>query len=81
MLTCFKSHLFLHHVLRYHLESGKAKEAVTLVKHYQHLVFFAHALETLLHTVVESESTVDSEDPSTSTSPESGTLAGSDRVS
>ncbi|KAG2082817.1 RIC1-domain-containing protein [Suillus cothurnatus] len=70
------SHLFLHHVLRYHLESGKAKEAVTLVKHYQHLVFFAHALETLLHTVVESESTVDSEDPSTSTSPESDVVVG-----
>ncbi|KAG1885597.1 RIC1-domain-containing protein [Suillus subluteus] len=69
------SHLFLHHVLRYHLESGQVKEAVTLAKHYQHLVFFAHALEILLHTVVESESTVDSEYPSTSTSPESGTLA------
>ncbi|KAG1826256.1 RIC1-domain-containing protein [Suillus subaureus] len=69
------SHLFLHHVLRYHLESGQVKEAVTLAKHYQHLVFFAHALEILLHTVVESESTVDSEDPSTSTFPESGTLA------
>lgn len=68
------SHLFLHHVLRYHLESGQVKEAVTLAKHYQHLVFFAHALEILLHTVVESESTIDSEDPSTSASPESGTL-------
>jgi len=68
------SHLFLHHVLRYHLESGQVKEAVTLAKHYQHLVFFAHALEILLHTVVESECTVDSEDPSTSASPESGTL-------
>ncbi|KAG2156509.1 RIC1-domain-containing protein [Suillus bovinus] len=69
------SHLFLHHVLRYHLESGQVKEAVTLAKHYQHLVFFAHALEILLHTVVESECTEDSEDLSTSVSPESGTLA------
>lgn len=48
---------------------------MTLAKHYQNLVFFAHALEILLHTVVESESTVCSEDPSTSASPESGTLA------
>jgi hypothetical protein len=51
------------------------KEAVALAKHYQNLVFFAHALEILLHTVVESESFVGSEDPSTSASPESGTLS------
>ncbi|OAX44898.1 RIC1-domain-containing protein [Rhizopogon vinicolor AM-OR11-026] len=68
------SHLFLHHVLRYHLESGQVKEAVTLARHYQHLVFFAHALEILLHTVVESEATIDSEDTSKSASPESGAL-------
>ncbi|KAG6335629.1 hypothetical protein ID866_3465 [Astraeus odoratus] len=49
------SHLFLHHVLRYHLESVQVQEAVQLASHYQHLVFFAHALEILLHTVVESE--------------------------
>src|SRR6267154_4078153 len=72
--TFSKSHLFLHHVLCYHLESGQVKEAVTLARHYQHLVFFAHALEILLHTVVESEATTDSEDPSTSSPPESGTL-------
>lgn len=30
-------------------------EAVSFASHYQHLVFFAHALEILLHTVVESE--------------------------
>lgn len=29
--------------------------------HYQHLVFFAHALEILLHTVVESEATLGTE--------------------
>lgn len=31
-------------------------EAVAFATHYQHLVFFAHALEILLHTIIESES-------------------------
>ncbi|KAH7883853.1 RIC1-domain-containing protein [Phlebopus sp. FC_14] len=55
------SHLFLHHVLRYHLENGQVHEAVQLATHYQHLVFFAHALEILLHTVVESEASTDTD--------------------
>ncbi|KAH7915124.1 RIC1-domain-containing protein [Hygrophoropsis aurantiaca] len=58
------SHLFLHHILRYHLESGQGREAVNLAIHYQDLVFFAHALEILLHTVVESEATLDSDSDS-----------------
>jgi hypothetical protein len=38
---------------------------VELATFYQNLVFFAHALEILLHTVVESEaSTFDDSDPS-----------------
>jgi hypothetical protein len=49
------SHLFLHHILRYHLESRQVKPAVVFASHYEHLVFFSHALEILLHTVVESE--------------------------
>jgi hypothetical protein len=36
-----------------HLEAGKVKDAVQLASQYQSLVFFAHALEILLHTVVE----------------------------
>ncbi|KAI0004091.1 RIC1-domain-containing protein [Russula compacta] len=51
------SHLFLHHILRFHLAAGQVQEAVSFASHYQHLVFFAHALEILLHTVVESEAT------------------------
>jgi RAB6A-GEF complex partner protein 1 len=47
----------LHHILRFHLEAGQVEEAVSFASHYQHLVFFAHALEILLHTVVESEAT------------------------
>lgn len=45
----------------YHLESRQIHEAVAFAAHYQNLVFFAHALEILLHTVVESESTLESE--------------------
>ncbi|KAI0304643.1 RIC1-domain-containing protein [Russula brevipes] len=51
------SHLFLHHILRFHLAAGQVQEAVSFASHYQHLVYFAHALEILLHTVVESEAT------------------------
>jgi len=51
--------LFLHHILRFHLAAGQVQEAVSLASHYQRLVFFAHALEILLHTVVESEATAE----------------------
>ena len=50
-----QTHLFLHHILRHHLESGQLREAVGFALHYQHLVFFAHALEILLHGVVEED--------------------------
>ncbi|KAI9572704.1 RIC1-domain-containing protein [Boletus coccyginus] len=56
------SHLFLHHVLRHYLESGQIREAVQLATSYQHLVFFAHGLEILLHTVVESEAAADGDE-------------------
>ncbi|KAI0639098.1 RIC1-domain-containing protein [Trametes polyzona] len=49
------SHLFLHHILLFHLQNSQCKEAVTFASHYQHLVYFAHALEILLHTVVEED--------------------------
>ncbi|KAG8722388.1 hypothetical protein FRC08_002869 [Ceratobasidium sp. 394] len=49
------THLFLHHVLEYHLARGHIKEAVQFATHYKHLVFFAHAQEVLLHNVLESE--------------------------
>lgn len=37
------------------MESSQGKEAVSFASHYQHLVYFAHALEILLHTVVEED--------------------------
>ncbi|KAI0670204.1 RIC1-domain-containing protein [Trametes maxima] len=52
------SHLFLHHILLVHLENTQAKEAVTFASHYQHLVYFAHALEILLHAVVEEDNEI-----------------------
>jgi hypothetical protein len=56
-----QSHLFLHHILLFLLEARQVQEAVLFASHYKHLVFFSHALEILLHTVVESEATLDSE--------------------
>lgn len=50
-----QTHLFLHHVLRYHLGRAQVKEAVIFASHYDGLVYFSHALEILLHTVVEAE--------------------------
>ncbi|SCZ92024.1 BZ3500_MvSof-1268-A1-R1_Chr5-3g08288 [Microbotryum saponariae] len=47
--------LFLHHVLRFHLTRHPMREAVLFASHYQHLVYFAHALEILLHGVLEDE--------------------------
>jgi hypothetical protein len=52
-----KSHLFLQHILLYQLNAGQVKEAVAFASQYKELVFFAHALEILLHTVIESETT------------------------
>ncbi|KZT74904.1 RIC1-domain-containing protein [Daedalea quercina L-15889] len=49
------SHLFLHHVLLYHLENSQVREAILFASHYQHLVYFAHALEMTLHNVVEED--------------------------
>ncbi|KAI0963163.1 hypothetical protein AcW1_000322 [Taiwanofungus camphoratus] len=55
------SHLFLNHVLLFHLEHGQIREAVIFASHYQHLVFFAHALEVLLHNAVEEDANSASE--------------------
>ncbi|KAG6891075.1 hypothetical protein C0995_014164 [Termitomyces sp. Mi166 len=58
------SHLFLHHILHFLLGNRQVKEAVTFASHYKDLIYFAHALEVLLHTVVESEATSESESDS-----------------
>lgn len=43
------------HILLLHLSAGQVREAVALAAHYAQLVFFAHALEILLHTVIEDD--------------------------
>ncbi|BGP53439.1 WD40 repeat protein [Rhodotorula sphaerocarpa] len=49
------THLFLHHILRFHLDRAQAREAVAFASRYAHLVYFPHALEVLLHEVLEDE--------------------------
>ncbi|PWN40610.1 RIC1-domain-containing protein [Ceraceosorus guamensis] len=47
--------LFLQHVLRCYLARDQLLEAVLFASHYRDLVYFAHALEILLHAVLEDE--------------------------
>jgi hypothetical protein len=49
------THLFLPHILRFHLSLGQIKPAVRFASFFQHLSYFAHALEILLHGVLEQE--------------------------
>ncbi|WVQ79751.1 hypothetical protein IAT38_001851 [Cryptococcus sp. DSM 104549] len=51
------THLFLPQFLRYHLSASPPSlaNALTLALHYQPLVYFAHSLEILLHSVLEDE--------------------------
>lgn len=50
-----QTHLFLHHILRFHLDRSQSREAVLFASHYSHLIYFSHALEVLLHEVLEDE--------------------------
>lgn len=56
------THLFLPRFLRYHLSQRHLHSALILASNYSNLVYFAHALEILLHDVLEDE--VDSGVPS-----------------
>ncbi|RHZ64136.1 hypothetical protein Glove_326g54 [Diversispora epigaea] len=57
--TVFKlmtnTHLFLQHILRYMLTKEFEADAVVFATSYQKLVYFGHALEMLLHQVLEDE--------------------------
>lgn len=49
------THLFLPQFLRYHLSRRHLQSALILASNYSDLVYFAHALEILLHDVLEDE--------------------------
>ena len=70
LLSTAQSRLFLHHILLHYLEAGRTEDAVTFASYYQELTFFAHALEILLHTIVEAEADLESVE----TNPTSGVL-------
>ena len=56
-----QTHLFLPATLRYHLAQYNHPAALHLSHHYQHLLYFPHALEILLHEVLDEE--VDTQPP------------------
>lgn len=64
-----QSHLFLQHILLHHLETKQVNNAVQFATNYRKLIYFPHALEMLLHTVVEAEaglpSSQDDDEPKT----------------
>ncbi|KAK4634810.1 Guanine nucleotide exchange factor subunit RIC1 [Fulvia fulva] len=50
-----RSQLFLPQLLRYHLTEFNSPAALHLSSSYQHLPYFSHALEVLLHDVLDME--------------------------
>lgn len=67
--TWSQTHLFVPQILRYHLAHYDSGSALHLAHQYRNLEYFAHALEVLLHNVLDEE--VDS-----SPSPETALLPG-----
>jgi hypothetical protein len=50
-----QTHLFLPDILRFFLSANKSAEALRLAQQYEHLEYFPHALEILLHHVLDEE--------------------------
>lgn len=50
-----QTHLFLPDVLRSYLTANRSADALRLAQQYEHLEYFAHALEILLHHVLDEE--------------------------
>jgi hypothetical protein len=50
-----RTQLFLPPILRQYLATSDATSALSLCHHYQKLSYFSHALEVLLHTVLDDE--------------------------
>ncbi|KAL2269863.1 hypothetical protein VTJ83DRAFT_2047 [Remersonia thermophila] len=58
-----RTHLFLPDILRFHLAANRSAEALQLAQQYEHLEYFPHGLEILLHHVLDEE--VDANPPPT----------------
>ncbi|PWZ00713.1 RIC1-domain-containing protein [Testicularia cyperi] len=72
--TGTNTHLFLHQILRNYLEKRLLEEAVFFAASYQGLLYFAHALEILLHAVLEDEADAGLGDVQYSRKPSGGLL-------
>ena len=55
LLTNAKTQLFLPPILHHYLSTFDTTAALNLSCHYRHLPYFSHALEILLHTVLDAE--------------------------
>ena len=54
--TPIRTHLFIPYLLQHHLSAeGEVSGALALARQYEHLSYFAHALEVLLHNVLDQE--------------------------
>ncbi|KAK3337299.1 RIC1-domain-containing protein [Cercophora scortea] len=50
-----RTHLFLPDILRFYLSTNRPTEALRLAQQHENLEYFAHALEVLLHHVLDEE--------------------------
>ncbi|KAF3930431.1 hypothetical protein ABW20_dc0102673 [Dactylellina cionopaga] len=50
-----RTHLFFNYLLRHHLQNRDEAAAIGLAKHYEGVSYFEHALEVLLHDVLDDE--------------------------
>lgn len=55
VLIILQTHLFIPQLLRFHLSQYDSSAALHLAHQYQYLEYFAHALEILLHNVLDEE--------------------------
>ncbi|KAK9450529.1 RIC1-domain-containing protein [Limtongia smithiae] len=55
LMNSTRTSLFIHRLLRYYLASGNEAEALKIAKSFSHLEYFGHALEMMLHDVLDAE--------------------------
>ena len=54
-LTILKTHLFVAEILQFYLKANNTSAALKIAQQYKNLEYFAHALEILLHNVLDEE--------------------------